>query len=249
MPKPIDLSIIVPAYQEAAVIEKSLASLAAWLDTHDYGQVEVLVVSADSPDGTADLARAQAHRFASLRVIPAGKRVGKGRDVRLGMLGAAGRYRVFMDADLATPLVHLDDVWALMQQDADVIIAVRNLWRIHHGIKRKFITKCGNWLARIVLLPGVKDTQCGFKAFRADVAESTFSQLTILNWGFDLEILAMARRFGYQIAKFDAPDWHDPKEAVAGLTGDSAGKAALQVLGDLWHIRLNLWRGRYHRPA
>src|SRR5215469_6454375 len=113
---PIDLSIIVLAYMEAGIIADSLQQLAGWLKTHDYGTVEVMVVTADSADGTAKIAQSQAKLFQHFRVVNAGPRVGKGRDVRLGMFEARGRYRLFMDADLATPLRHLDDVKAFMDR-------------------------------------------------------------------------------------------------------------------------------------
>lgn len=248
MSRPVDLSIIIPAYREARSISGSLDKLAAFLATRDYGQVEVLVVSADSPDGTATIAQSKAGLFERFRVVHAGPRAGKGRDVRLGIFEATGRYRVFMDADLATPLEHLDDVKRLMDEGAKVGIAVRDLVKIHKGFIRKAITESGNILIQLVLLPGLKDTQCGFKVFEARAAEEIFSRMTILGWGFDLEILAVARKLGYKIEAFEAPDWSDPKEAEAGLVGDSAIKAALQVFRDLFRVRWNITRGLYRKP-
>lgn len=248
MSKP-DLSIVIPAYQEALVIKSSLKTLADYLGEHHLGEVEVIVVVADSPDGTADLAASCAKLFQNLQVIKAGPRVGKGRDVRLGMLAATGRYRLFMDADLATPLSHLEDVKLLMARDVPVLIAVRNLWSIHKGLRRKLITKGGNWLAQIVLLPGIKDTQCGFKLFREDACEAVFRRMTILGWGFDLELLAIAQQLGYRVSTIAAPDWRDPKAVSGGLVGDAPTSAALQVLQDLFTIRLNLWRGVYRKVS
>jgi dolichyl-phosphate beta-glucosyltransferase len=245
---PIDLSIIIPAYMEAAMIVDSLTTLADWLDTHDYGTVEVIVVVANSSDGTAKLAESQAHRFKHFRVTKPGPRVGKGRDVRAGLLEATGRYRLFMDADLATPLKHLDDVAAGMQQGDDIIIAVRNLWQIHSEKRRKLISTFGNIVAQVVVLPGIKDTQCGFKAFRSDVCEAILPLQTMLGWSFDVELLVIARRLGYHVTCFDAPDWHDPKEAYTGLSGDSPMSAAFKTFRDLFIIRFNVWRGRYPKP-
>jgi len=127
-----------------------------------------------------------------------------------------------------------------MAQDAAVIISVRNLWRIHHELRRKLITKLGNWLARIILLPASRILSA---ALRPSVVtpRSHLRQLTILDWGFDLEVLAMARHFGYQVSSFEAPDWHDPKETEAGLVGDSANKAALRSC-ETSAVRVNLWR-------
>jgi dolichyl-phosphate beta-glucosyltransferase len=244
-----DLSIVIPAYREADLIVASLTAVADYLATCALESVEVIVVVADSSDATMALALDCAGRFPSVRVVAAGPRAGKGRDVRLGMLTARGRYRLFMDADLATPLHHLDALPSFMHDDADVVIAVRDLWHIHPGWTRRLITTVGNLLARVVLLPGIKDTQCGFKLFRADVCDAVFSQVVIDGWGFDLEALAVARRMGYRIDVLDVPDWSDPKATRDGLGHDHAGSAAARVLVDLARIRGRLWRGRYASSA
>src|SRR5262249_46638636 len=155
-----------------------------------------------------------------------------GRDVRLGMFEAKGRYRMFMDTDLATPLRHLDEVYAGMQRGDQVIIAVRNLWSIHKGLLRKMMSKFGNVFIQVLILPGIKDTQCGFKAFEASVAEEVFSRQTMLGWSFDAEVLKIARLSHYKITTIEAPDWKDPKPAGMGLVGDSAMHAAIQTLLD-----------------
>jgi dolichyl-phosphate beta-glucosyltransferase len=247
--QPVDLSIILPAYMEAAGIADALDELAEFLGSRNYGQVEVLVVVADSTDGTAKIAESRAGKFANFRLIHAGPRAGKGRDVRLGMYEATGRYRLFMDADLATPLAHLDDVWQLMQQDVPVIIAVRNLWSIHKGLLRKFMSYFGNVVAQVLILPGIKDTQCGFKAFEASAAEDIFGRMTMLGWSFDAEVLKIARLRRYQIRTIEAPDWHDPKKAGMGLVGDSPLHAAIKTFEDLFVIRWNVWTGRYRRAS
>lgn len=249
MTGPVDLSIILPSYMEAQGIAQTLDRLAMFLKDHDYGAVEVLVVVADSPDGTADIAQGKSDLFENFRLIHAGPRAGKGRDVRLGMFEAQGRYRLFMDADLATPLEHLEEVKELIDDGAMVGIAVRDLVKIHSGFMRKCVTKIGNILAQAILLPGFKDTQCGFKFFEAKAVEEIFGRMTILGWGFDLEILAVARRLGYKIDVIETPDWKDPKAADVGLAGDSAAKAALGVFKDLIRIRWNLIRGLYRNPV
>jgi dolichyl-phosphate beta-glucosyltransferase len=244
--RPIALSIVIPAYQEAPVIALSLSNLADWLTNHDYGRVEVVVVVADSPDGTAAIVRTEAHRFSDFQLVEPGERVGKGRDVRSGMLAARGQYRLFMDADLATPLHHLDELVAYTKTHGDGIIGVRNLGQIHHQFKRRILSEAGNLLAQVVLLPGLRDTQCGFKMFRADITEAVFHRLTILGWGLDLEILAIARTLSYKIATMPIPDWIDPKETGTGLVNDSTRGVAVQTLRDLLVIRLRLLRRLYH---
>lgn len=249
MSQTVDLSIIIPAYMEAGIIADSLQRLANYLDAHNLGEVEVLLVVADSPDGTAKIAQSQASRFKHFRVVHAGPRVGKGRDVRLGMFEAKGRYRLFMDADLATPLAHLADVKTLMDKGAKVGIAVRNLFRIHKGLARKIMSKSANIAAQVLVVPGVKDTQCGFKLFEGKVAEELFGRMTMLQWSFDMEILAIARQLHYPIDVIETPDWKDPKAEGQGLVGDSQIKVVLNGFLDPFKMRLGIWTGRYKRPT
>ena len=117
--------------QEAKRLGSTLEQLSLFLTENSLGTVEVLVVAADSPDGTVDFAHSKAGLFKDFRVIEAGPRAGKGRDVRLAMMEANGEYKLFMDADLATPLHHLNTVLQLMEKEADVIIGVQN--RIFYG--------------------------------------------------------------------------------------------------------------------
>jgi dolichyl-phosphate beta-glucosyltransferase len=236
------LSIIVPAYQEARRIERTLDDLASYLKKHRYTDTEVVVVSADSPDGTAELAEGKADLFSQFKMIHSGPKVGKGRDVRTGMMEASGQYKLFMDADLATPLHYIKNVRELMDENYEVIIAVRDLTSSHTGL-RKLVSSLGNGLVQVLLLPGIKDTQCGFKAFSAQAADELFRRQTILGWGFDMEILAIARMRGYKIAQINAPDWSDKPN---GTFEGEVGSAALETLGELFTIVWRKWTGRYN---
>lgn len=240
MTKP-KLSIVIPAYQEAGRIEDTLESLANYLKKHNKIAVEVVVVVADSPDGTAQLAAAKADRFKNFRLIASGPKVGKGRDVRTGMLAAKGEYRLFMDADLATPLHYIEDVLDGMRQDAEVMIAVRDLNSSHTGL-RKLVSSMGNWLVQLLLLPGIHDTQCGFKAFSAEATEELFRRQTILGWGFDMEILGVARMLKYDIHQIPTPDWSDQPN---GTFEGQVSSAALETLGELLSIVWKRWTGYY----
>jgi dolichyl-phosphate beta-glucosyltransferase len=241
----IDLSIIIPAYQEAKRIGQTLEELAKFLKTRNYGAVEVLVVVAQSSDGTEQIATSKAAYFANYRVVAAGPRMGKGRDVRVGIMEARGRYKLFMDADLATPLSHLDDVYKLMQNEAKVGICVRDLSSSHTGL-RKFISSLGNLLVQGLLLPGIKDTQCGFKVFEAGAADEIFGRQTILGWGFDMEILAIARKLGYKTEIIPTPDWQD---VAGGTFANVAVTGAASTLKDLLSIKLKSLTGRYRRKT
>ena len=233
-PPQIDLSIIIPAYMEADRISDVLSELADFLHSRDYGVVEVLIVIADSPDGTAEIVRAQAGKFEHFRIINAGPRVGKGRDVRLGIFEATGKYRMFMDADLATPLIHLDDVKAFMVNEGKIAIAVRDLLSIHKGLLRKTMSKAANIAAQIMVVPGIKDTQCGFKAFTAEAAKRIFSNSIINSWGFDVETLSLARTMGYRIKEIPVRWVNDEGTHVTSSAG-------FKFLRDVAKVRWRLW--------
>jgi len=240
------LSIIIPTYNEATRIGGSLDELSAYLKKHKI-DAEVLVVDASSPDGTSKEVKKHAKDFKKLELIdvgpkPKGKFI-KGLQVKKGMLKAQGQVVLFMDADLATPLKYIDQALEQIDSGSQVAICVRNLQKSHKGL-RKLISGFGNFLVQILLLPGISDTQCGFKAFTRDSAQVVFSLQTIESWGFDMEILAIARKKGYNIGLINVPDWRDIKEG-SKISGTSPIKASLQTFGDLMRIRWQIIRGRY----
>ncbi|HEX7259426.1 MAG TPA: glycosyltransferase [Candidatus Saccharimonadia bacterium] len=238
------LSIIIPAYQEAARISLTLIRLSAFLKKHAYDDTEVLVVVANGTDETATLAAAKAGLFSKFRVVYAGPRAGKGRDVRTGIMEARGRFKLFMDADLATPLHHLHTVQGLIKDNPEVVIGVRDLHASHTGL-RKWLSNVGNRVVRLVLLPGITDSQCGFKLFRSDVAAELFGRQRILGWGFDMELLTIARQRNYRINTIAIHDWHDQPDGTFERT---MGPAMFQTLGELiviiWHRSTGAYRNK-----
>ncbi len=243
-PRPA-LSIVVPAYQEEERIGRTLVELAEHLRRTGRSDVEVLVVAATRPDGssdrTAEIAEGARGSFRDLRLVRPGTRAGKGRDVRVGMLAARGRVRLFMDADLATPLHHLDTALALAEAGHPAVIGVRDLTSSHRGLRR-VISSLGNRLVQLVLLPGIGDTQCGFKLFTAPVAEEVFGRQTIDGWGFDMEVLAISRHLGRPVTTIPVADWQD----VSGGTFIHAPvRAALRTLQDLGQIKWRAVTGGY----
>ncbi|MBI2797780.1 glycosyltransferase [Candidatus Saccharibacteria bacterium] len=242
----VDLSIVIPTLNEAKRIDSALRELSAYLRKQKQS-VEVIIVDLHSPDGTAELAKKQAKAFESLKVIDAGPRPKgkflKGKQVKLGVMAAKGRYIMFMDADLATPLKYIDNVFALMKEEKPIAICVRDLQSSHTGL-RKFISGVGNFLVQLILLPGIKDTQCGFKVFEAEAARQIFKRQRVVSWGFDMEALAIARRLGYRIDTISVPDWHD---VAGGSFGGKAIKSTLQTFFDLVRIKWWLITGRYNK--
>jgi mannosyltransferase len=249
MSQPIDVSIILPAFDEERVIDHTLQSLADFIRDHqaELGRCEVIVVAAGS-DRTAKLAGNYRQHFAAMQIITPNGRVGKGRDVRLGFQTARGAVQVFMDADLATPLHHLlPMVKALQEGKADVVIGTRRLSQIHAGRLRAMLSVASNLLIQTVLLPRFHDTQCGFKGFTAAAAKRLFASQSVQGWGFDLEVLHAAKRQHLRIMQLPVPDWHEARDE--DLRGERLGSAALTTLRDLSLIRLRAWQQQLsHRP-
>ncbi|WP_455926235.1 glycosyltransferase [Pseudomonas putida] len=246
----IDLSIIIPTYNEALLIQgqpriwRTVRRLTGYLHAHAPDLAfEVVVVDAQSPDGTAAVVRSLLSGYPMLRLIeaspkPAGQFT-KGRQVALGMLSARGRYALFMDADLATPLHHLQQVVALMQRGDPIGIGVRPLHTAHRGL-RQYVSRLGNLLARWLLVPGVADTQCGFKVVRRDVARQLFTLQKIEGFGFDLELLALARHFHYPLSILPIEGWRDVEQGSklgSGALLRVTGGVLLDVLRIAWALR------------
>lgn len=244
-----DLSIIIPAFMEGRRIADTLTRVASYLAAHDLGKVQVVVVAAESTDGTATIARQYAQLFDNFVLVNAGPKVGKGRDVALGMLNARGRYRIFFDADLATPLHHLEQVQRFIENGGTVGVGVRNVGHYHNTLMRNLLSRCASLVARVLIAPNVRDTQCGFKVFRADVAETLFSQMHVMGWNSDMEILALARKHRHRISTFTIPDWTDPKEHDEGMVGDSILNAIMRGAVEPFMIRMRILLGKYGKPG
>jgi glycosyltransferase involved in cell wall biosynthesis len=227
-------TIVIPAWNEAARIEAAVRSARAWLDGHGGG--ELLVVDDGSTDATA--ARAEALGATVIR-FPANR--GKGAAVRAGMLAAAGDPVLFADADLSTPI----EAWELLRPrhdaGADVVFGVRTREsvRVRQGLGRVLLGRAGNWLVRGLLAGGVRDTQCGFKSFRRAAARAVFERVTIERFGFDMEVLVIARRRGLRLETVPVPWTNDPRSTVRPV------RDALRTFRELGRIFWNKVRGRY----
>ncbi len=244
-PDPI-YSLVIPSFEEATLIEDSLNRLRDYLHEMDlFEHTEVIVVAAKGNDNTADLARPFAKKFAHFQLIEPGPKVGKGRDVKAGMLVARGNYILFMDADLATPLKYIEQALELMrEQKSDIVIGVRHLWKIHKKLTRKIMSVLANLMVRMFLLPRIPDSQCGFKLFTKDAAETIFKRQTINGWGFDMELLVIAATKHLKVAKIPVKEWADPK-LDSGLVGESPMSASINTFKELWRIRIQRAKGVY----
>ena len=241
----VDLSIVVPAYNEEHRIAPTLARLSAFLANQPM-RWEIVVVDDGSRDATCAVVQAAMARIPNLRLVRQTPNRGKGAAVRLGMREARGQIRVMSDADGSMSPEQLPRLLApILTCQADIAIGSRYAEGARAAIKQPWYRVAWSRLANRViqrsLVPGVRDTQCGFKAFTAEAARALFGVGRIDGWAFDLEILALARRTGFAIAEVGV-EWTDDR------------RSRVHPLQDLWKvvreamtIRRNLKRGVY-RP-
>jgi dolichyl-phosphate beta-glucosyltransferase len=235
------LSVVIPAFNEAARLPRTLERMRAFLEARG-GSHEVLVVDDGSSDDTIARARAAG---GELTILANGVNRGKGFSVRRGMLAARGERRLMSDADLSTPIEELDALWARMDEGYDVVIASRALplsrIEVHQGAFRENMGRIFNLLVRLAVVPGLRDTQCGFKLFSAAAAQAAFSLSRLDGFAFDVEALFIARRLGYRVAELPVVWRNDAASRVGWWKGMTA-------FADLLRIRANGLRGRYTGP-
>ncbi len=191
------LSVIIPAYNEEHRLPGTLEQVLLFLNRQSYA-AEVLVVENGSQDRTLEIARAYEQRFPQLRVLQLAER-GKGRAVQHGMLQARGEFCFMCDADLSMPVEDINRFIPPALTDFDVAIASREAQgavRYNEPAFRHFVGRIFNTMIRVLALPDLNDTQCGFKCFRSSVVQDVFKQQTLPGWSFDVEILFIARQRG-----------------------------------------------------
>lgn len=236
------LSIVIPAYNEAARIGNTLESIARYLANTPM-DAEIIVVDDGSKDDTAAVAQSYAKKIKNLNVLINEKNSGKGFSVKRGMLAATGDYRLFMDADNSVDISHLDAFMRALQEGSDVAIGSIHITDTtfvseHNGWHRRILGSGANMLVQLLAVPGIEDTQRGFKLFSAKAAEAIFPRQTIERFGFDIEVLVIARKNGLAIKELPVV-WDNP----AGSTVTAA--SYFQTLGELAHISWNRILGRY----
>jgi glycosyltransferase involved in cell wall biosynthesis len=236
------LSIVIPAYNESARIEAALERVLGCVAERGW-DAEVLVVDDGSKDDTAAIVERWMVKHPRLHLVKNAGNRGKGYSVRNGLLQAAGDVVMFTDADLSAPMEEAERLLAAIAEGADVAIGSRWMDRtrqtIHQPLYRQFFGRCFNWVTRRVMGLPFKDTQCGFKAFRRDVAQIIFRLQTIERWGFDPEILFIARKLKYVIREVPVTWGHDERSRMSYL------KDGMKMLEDMAVIRGNSVRGRY----
>jgi len=236
------LSVVIPAYNEEKRISPTISEIEKYLSGVDYDW-ELLVVNDGSSDNTAKIVNDFCKMNSRIKLIDNKKNKGKGGVVRQGMLEASGDWRLFMDADNSTPIKEIEKMWAYVD-NYEVIIGSRyikgSLITERQSFLRRFISRAGNLLIRVLILPGVEDTQCGFKMFSASACKRIFPKQRFMRWSFDMEILAIAKRLGYKIKEVPVV-W----ENAAGSKLGGGIKVAMRTFWDLIKIKWNLVIGRY----
>ncbi|MGO8950499.1 MAG: dolichyl-phosphate beta-glucosyltransferase [Ktedonobacterales bacterium] len=234
------LSIIIPAYNEAERLPENLRNLRTFLESCPFGS-EVIVVDNGSSDATAELVRQASADWPALRLIQTSGR-GKGLAVRLGLLAAEGVYSFFCDADFSMPIPEITRFLPPQLEGAPLAIGTREgpaANRVGEPLRRHLMGRAYNALVRRLVLPGIQDSQCGFKCLRADIGRQLASVLIIDGWGFDVELLTVARRWGYHIVEVPV-DWHySPSSRIRPLLD------SWRMTRDLLAVRRNVRAGRY----
>lgn len=231
------LSIIIPAFNEEQRLPHTLEQVLAYLQDQAYVS-EILVIENASQDNTYQVAKqfAQDHNSVDLpiQVIREPQR-GKGNAVKRGIFAASGEYRFMCDADLSMPVTEINRFFPPELEDFDISIASREApgaVRYNEPAYRHFVGRIFNTLIRVLALPELNDTQCGFKCFKAAVAEDLFHDLDITGWSFDVEILYLAQRRGHRIVEIPIPWYYNPDSHI------SVVKDSLQMAFDIFRIRL-----------
>jgi dolichyl-phosphate beta-glucosyltransferase len=208
------LSFIIPAYNEASRLQPSLAKAQEYFAAQSYS-TEIIVVNDGSKDDTARVAAS----VGNIRLLEQPRNMGKGAAVRRGMLEAQGEYRIFSDADFSTPVHETARILERLYESADVCIGSRGvdttLVKKHQPWYRETLGKMVNVVVQTAFIPGIADTQCGFKGFRAAAAETIFSRAQLNGWMFDLEALYIASKLGLEIDEISVEWYNDERSTVS----------------------------------
>jgi dolichyl-phosphate beta-glucosyltransferase len=239
-------SIVIPAYNESSRIEATLREVVNCIRTEGWN-AEVIVVNDGSTDSTARQVLDFSVTSPEVRLLENPGNHGKGYSVRHGLLQARGDIVMFTDADLSAPIREAVRLFAAIGDGADIAIGSRWLdssRQIHRQpLYRQFFGRCFNLITRLVMGLRFQDTQCGFKAFTRDAAQTVFQLQTIEGWGFDPEILFIASKRGLRIDEVAVSWGHDERTKISFL------RDGFHMLREMAIIRWNALRGRYTGPV
>lgn len=237
------ISIVIPAYNEEKRLPSTLDRILEFLKQQDFSFSEILVVDDGSRDGTVSIAESYQKRYPCIRLLRNPGNRGKGYSVRHGMLEAKAEWVLFTDADLSAPIEELEKLFAATDEHTAAVAfgsraLDRSLVGVHQPALRENAGRFFNLVLRVVTGLPYSDTQCGFKLFERETARKIFARQQLERFGFDAEILFLARMLGFRAVEV-AVRWNDVEGSkVSTLQG-------LDGFVDLLRIRANQWRGRY----
>lgn len=239
-------SVIIPAYNESARIRPTLDEILRYTAEKGW-DAEILVVDDGSRDDTPDVIREYAAKHPRVQLIQNPGNRGKGFSVRNGMLHAQGEVCLFTDADLSSPITEAPKLFDAISGGADVAFGSRwlraELQTERQPLYRQLFGRIFNLVLRVFLGLHYADTQCGFKAFRRDAAQRIFRLQKIERWGFDPEILFLARRMGMKVAEVPVQWAHSEGTRLNPF------RDGMRMFVDVLHIRWNAWTGVYSAPT
>jgi len=237
-----DLSVVIPAYNEARRVRASLITVLDFL-TNNFERFEIVLVDDGSTDGTAQ--EAESLESPHVRVLRNESNIGKGASVKRGVLDSQMNVILFSDTDLSTPIEELQLLLESIEEGHDVAIASRWLEKgqdVQRGFLRNIQGRAFSFIVRVLLIPDFPDTQCGFKMFRRDAAQRLFRAQSLQGWGFDIELLFLARKWGMSVGQVPVR-WYKSNESKLKIT------TPLAMLRDILTVRWNHLLGRYDTPS
>jgi len=236
------ISVIIPAYNEENRITPTIDNVVEYLDILAKDNYEIIVVLDGSKDKTLEVMTKLSKKYNRIKIIDNKINRGKGAVVKQGILESKGEYVLFMDADNSTHIDELDKILPVIQQGTDIVVGSRDIKgskvEIRQARYKEILGDLGNWWIQILLVGGIQDTQCGFKAFSGDTARHIFAKLSMRGWSFDIELLALARYFGYKIKEMPVV-WYNDDNSHVTL------KDYIKVLIDTFIIKYRLLTGYY----
>jgi dolichyl-phosphate beta-glucosyltransferase len=242
----LNYSIVIPAYNESARIGAALERVLAHIAARAW-DAEVIVVNDGSRDNTVEIIRRFSEANPRLRLVENPGNRGKGYSVRNGMLQARGKVLLFTDADLSSPIEEAGKLFDAIQSGADLAIGSRwmqsELQTQRQPLYRQLFGRIFNLLLRVTLGLKFKDTQCGFKAFTREASRAIFPLQQIERWGFDPELLYLAKRFGFRVAEVPVTWAHSEGTRISPL------RDGLRMFGEMLKIRWNAMTGKYAPPS
>lgn len=236
------LSIVIPAYNEENRITPTIDSVVSYAENIFPGQYEIIIVLDGSMDNTPDIVEQLSQKYSAIKIFTNDTNQGKGASVRRGILASVGEYVLFMDADNSTHINELDAMLPLCEAGVEVVIGSRDMKdshiAVHQARYKEILGDLGNWWIQRILVGGLNDTQCGFKVFKGDIARQLFAKASMKGWSFDIEILALARHWGYSVKEMPVI-WYNDSESHVTLFD------YLAVLRDTFIIKYRLLSNYY----